>query len=122
MKKRDPFMAVLDVPRIGFEVLSLFDWITPLFKAGSIFKNDPVAGLRSWCFFIPNTEAIHAGWDRPRVKSLLQYYGITVYGDMTSFSEQILYVPISQAAEAEGILKHYGVPIKPRSRNAPRVK
>lgn len=122
MKKHSPFMSALDVPRIGFEVLSLFDWVTPARKIWDVFKNDPAAGTRSWCFFIPNTQAIHAGWDLPRVKRLLQSHEIKVYGDMVSFFEQSLYVPIAQAAEAELILNQNGVPIKPRSRNAPIVR
>lgn len=119
MKKRDSFM-IFDVPRIGFEVLSLFDWITPVFKTGNVLRHDPTSGFRSWCFFIPNTRAIHAGWDIGRVKKLLQEHNIKVYGDMVNFFEQQFYVPIDQAAAAENILNQHGIPIMSRSRRAPK--
>lgn len=117
--KRDPLMTVFDVPRIGCEILSLFDWITPLFKEAQTIKHDPTT-LNSWTFFIPNTKAIHAGWSQSDIKRLLEAEGIEIYGDYVSFGELSFHVSISQAGRTEDILNKNTVPIKPRSQGAPR--
>ncbi len=113
---------MFDMPRITLEALSIFDWLTPLFKMGQLIKNDPPLGLNSWAFFISNGKAIHKGWSKDHIKQLLKQNNIQVYSDIVTFGEIILNVPISQAAQAEIILNRYGIPIHPRSQGAPKSK
>ena len=110
---------LLDVPRIGFEFLSLFDWITPLLSIVDVFKQ-PHAGLHSWTFFIPNTRAIHAGWSERHIRQLLKENGYRAYGHLVNFGQYQFCVPIEDAADIELLLKTHGIPIAPRSQGAPR--
>lgn len=119
MKLFDAF-DLLDGPRLSFEALSLFDWLTPLFKVGQSIKRDGLSLTSSWTFFVPNTKAVHLGWSQGYIIEMLRQNGIEVYGDMVSFGELSFRVPMNQAAQAEELMNEAGIPIKPRSQGAPR--
>ena len=107
------------MPRVGFELLAVFDWITLLSKVKESLTRDPT-GLRSWTFFIARTEAIHGGWSQRDVKALLEERGVDVYGDMFAFDELCIQVPKQQAAFAERLMVDAGIAVKARSQGAPR--
>ena len=100
-----------------FMLLSLFDWIGPLF---GIIKEVP-RGLDGWTFFIPYQQATGKGWNQRDMVKLLKANGVEVTSSLTRFGECGISVPLKQAANAEYILNRNGVPIAPRSAGAPRV-
>ena len=107
--------------RIIFELLSIFDWITPLADLVEDVINDPTPfQLNSWTFFIPYDQSIKNGWNATDIKKLMHYHGVKAWGRQVVGGEFFFSVKLEQAQWAEYLLLKHGVPIHERSQGAPR--
>lgn len=112
---------LLDVPRIGFQILALFDWISPLKAFVEDVREGGPLNLDAWTFFIPVTQSVHSGWSQRDIKKLLAKNDVRTWSHLTFIDEHSFTVSLKDAHFAEQILNAYGVPIAPRSQGAPRV-
>ena len=102
-----------------FELLSIFDWITPTIAVLEDVAEGGPLNLDAWAFFIPYDEAISRGWSATDIEKLLGKHGIKTWGNLARFGEFFFRVKLEQARWAEYLLLGHGVPIHPRSRGAP---
>jgi hypothetical protein len=104
-----------------FELLSIFDWVTPAIAAvEDVVEGGPV-NLDAWTFFIPYEEAAKGGWSSGDIENLLSQYGIRTWGGLFNFGQFCFRVKLKQAAWAEYILTKHGIPMHNRSVGAPHV-
>lgn len=95
-----------------FELLSIFDWITPTRGLIEDAINDPTLfQVNSWTFFIPYAKSIEVGWNACQIEKILDDGGIKHWGSQITNGEFFFTVPRDQAAEAEYFLNYFGVPI-----------
>ena len=106
-----------------FEILSIFDWITPLVGLCEDFVNDPTPlQSNSWTFFIPYRESVSNGWNAFDIEDLMRRHGIKAWGGQITNGEFFFSVKLDQAQWAEYLLIRHGVPINERYLGAPRPK
>jgi hypothetical protein len=104
-----------------FEIICIFDWITPAIGIAQDIKHGVKDGfLNAWTFYIPYGQAIGQGWNPRDIERLLHRNGVETWGSLVHFGEYFFCVHLNQAEWAEYILSRAGVPIKPESQGAPR--
>lgn len=95
-----------------FDILGIFDWITPLWALGATIAHDPTPlQSRSWAFFIPIGPLRQAGWSANDVEALLKKNGIETWAGYLYGGEYGFSVSLDQARSAEYILNLNGVPL-----------
>ena len=103
-----------------FELLSVFDWITPAKGFMEDMVNDPTLfHANSWTFFIPYHQSLDAGYNARGIEKLMDKHGIHHWGSQITGGEYFFSVLKNQAGQVEYILNHHGVPISPFSQGAP---
>jgi hypothetical protein len=96
-----------------FELLSIFDWITPAVNIAQTIANDPTPlQSNSWTFFIPYNSVLRAGWNAKDIEELLEQDGIHYWGSQVTNGEFFVSVGLGQARRAETLLKRQGIPLK----------
>lgn len=106
-----------------FELLSVFDWITPAKGFVEDICNDPtLLQTNSWTFFIPYDESLASGYNARQIEKMMDENGIHHWGSQITGGEYFFSVKIEQAFAAEYLLANAGVPIAPESCGAPRPK
>jgi len=104
-----------------FELLSIFDWVTPAIAVvEDVIEGGPV-NLDAWTFHIPYEKAAKSGWSSGDIENLLSQYGIRTWGGLFNFGQFRFRVKLEQAAWAEYILTRHGIPMHDRSVGAPHV-
>ena len=98
-----------------FEVLSIFDWVTPTVALFEDVAEGGPFNLNTWTFYVPYDEAISKGWSAARIEDVLGQYGIRTWGGLVHFGEYFFKVKLEQAAWAECILSNYSVPVQEKS-------
>jgi hypothetical protein len=104
-----------------FELLSIFDWVTPAIAVVEDVVEGGPLNLDAWTFHIPYEEAAKSGWSSGDIENLLSQYGIRTWGGLFNFGQFRFRVKLEQAAWAEYILARHGIPMHERSLGAPRV-
>lgn len=102
-----------------FEVLSIFDWITPTVAMIEDVAEGGPFNLDAWTFYVPYDRAISKGWSATHIEDLLTRHGIKTWGGLVHFGEYFFKVKLEQAAWAEYILANHGIPIQKKSQGAP---
>lgn len=102
-----------------FELLSIFDWITPTIAIAQDVAEGGPLNLDAWTFYIPYDAAVQKDWPPARIEKLLAQNGVKTWGSLVHFGEFLFCVKLQQAQWAEYILARYGVPIHERSQGAP---
>ena len=106
-----------------FEILSIFDWITPSIGIIEDVINDPTPlQANSWTFFIPYKASVKQGWNAFDIEGLMSNYGIKTWGSQITNGEFFFKVKREQAQWAEYLLLSNGVPINERFLGAPPPK
>jgi antitoxin (DNA-binding transcriptional repressor) of toxin-antitoxin stability system len=103
-----------------FELLSIFDWITPTIAIAQDVAEGGPFNLDAWTFYIPYDAAIQKDWPPARIEKLLAQHGVKTWGSLVHFGEFFFRTKLEQAQWAEYILTRYGVPIADISQGAPR--
>jgi hypothetical protein len=104
-----------------FELLSIFDWVTPAIAIVEDVVEGGPFNLDAWSFQIPYEEAAKSGWASEDIENLLSRYGIRTWGGLFNFGHYRFRVKLEQAAWAEYILARHGIPMHDRSMGAPQV-
>jgi len=95
-----------------FELLSVFDWLTPTKGFIEDAINDPTPfHSNSWTFFIPYHQSLDAGWNAMRIEDLMAKHGIHNWGSQITGGEYFFSVKLENAGWAEYVLMRYGVPL-----------
>ncbi len=102
-----------------FEVLSIFDWITPTVALIEDVAEGGPFNPDAWTFFVPYDRAIGRGWSAAHIENLLTQHGIKTWGGLVHFGEYFFKVNLEQAAWAEYILANHGIPLQKKSQGAP---
>lgn len=103
-----------------FELLSIFDWLTPTIGFFEDIINDPTPlQSNSWTFFIPYDQSLESGWNAFGVQNLLKQHGVKTWGSQITGGEFFLSVKLEQAQWAEYLLQQHNVPLSPLSQGAP---
>jgi hypothetical protein len=105
-----------------FELLSIFDWVTPTFAMLEDIAEGGPLNLDAWTFYIPYEKAVSKSWCAVDIEKLLGYCGVKTWGGLIRFGVFFFSVKLEQAAWAEYILTRYGVPVYERSLGAPHPK
>ena len=105
-----------------FELLSIFDWVTPTVAILEDIAEGGPLNLDAWTFYIPYEKAVSKGWSAVDIEELLRQYGIKTWGGLARFGEFLFSVKLEQAAWAEYVLTRYGIPVHERSLGAPHPK
>jgi hypothetical protein len=106
-----------------FEVLSIFDWVTPTIGLTETFVHDPTPlQSNSWTFFIPYNTAQRSGWNERGIRAILDQNGISSWGSQITNGELFFSVGLDQAQWAEYLLLKQGVPISEKFMGAPAPK
>lgn len=123
-KKKDEPTSLEEVIYEAAGVVSIFDWITPLFGIVETVYNDPTPlQSNSWTFFIPyKTSLFSRGWNGRDIEKLLKQHGIKTWGAGFGEGEFFTTVSLDQAQYAEHILLRHRVPINERFVGAPPPK
>lgn len=95
-----------------FEILSIFDWVTPTVGFVEDIINDPhPLQPNSWTFFIPYGKSIESGYNARQIEKMLDQAGVKHWGSQITGGEFFFTVPKGHAAAAEYLLGNAGVPI-----------
>lgn len=106
-----------------FELLSIFDWLTPAIGFLEDIVNDPTLfQSNSWTFFIPYDQSLESGWNALGVENLMKQHGVKTWGSQITGGEFFFSVKLEQAQWAEYLLNQYSVPLSPLSQGAPPLK
>lgn len=105
-----------------FEIISIFDWITPTIALFEDVAEGGLFNLDAWTFYIPYEQAISKGWSGADIEALLAAYGIKSWGHLVQFGEFFFRVKLEQAAWAEYVLTRYAVPLQKKSQGAPHPR
>lgn len=104
-----------------FELLSIFDWITPTKGFIEDAINDPTPfQSNSWTFFVPYGDALGAGWSASDIEDLLAKHGVKTWGSQITGGEFFFSLKLENAGWAEYVMMRYGVPIAEHSMDPPR--
>jgi hypothetical protein len=110
-------------PFLGlFQILSIFDWITPSKAIVDDVKHSIEVGspLHAWTFYLPYQKSVKKAWNGRDIEKLLKQNGIKSWGHMDYFNEYLFRVDLDDAQKAERILTKAGVPLKDSCRGAPK--
>jgi hypothetical protein len=106
-----------------FEILTIFDWITPSLGLFEDIINDPTPlQSNSWTFFVPYEQSVRSGWNAFDIEGLMRRNGIKTWGSQITNGEFFFSVKLDQAQWAEYLLFRHGVPIDEKFLGAPRPK
>ena len=90
------------------EIMSTFDWISPLIAfIQDLARGDPLR-RRSWTFYVD----VDAGWSGAQLQRLLRRHGVKIFGGMIHNGDIFFQVEKRQAQWAEMVLLRSGVPLK----------
>jgi hypothetical protein len=104
-----------------FELLSIFDWLTPTIGFLEDIINDPTLfQSNSWTFFIPYDQSLESGWNANGIENLMKQHGVKTWGGQITGGEFFFSVKLEQAQWAEYLLNQNSVPLSPLSQGAPR--
>jgi hypothetical protein len=105
-----------------FELLSIFDWVSPTIAIVEDIAEGGPLNLDAWTFYIPYEKAVSKGWCAVDIEKLLGQHGVKTWGGLTRFGEFLFCVKLEQAAWAEYLLASHGVPVHERCQGAPQPK
>lgn len=109
--------------RALIELLTVFDWITPVKGFVEDAINDPTPlQTNSWTFFIPFDGALSSGYNPAMIKKMLKKHGIKYWGGQITNGNFFFSVPRDQARWTEHLITGHGIPVDPLSLGAPAPK
>lgn len=123
-KKEKEEVSLEQVLYTAAEVVSVFDWISPLIGIAETIYNDPTPlQSNSWTFFVPYRRSLFSrGWSGSDIEKLLKQHDIKTWGSGFGEGEFFFTVGLEQAQLAEHILLKNHVPLNERFTGAPPSK
>lgn len=97
-----------------FQVLSIFDWVTPTKAIGEDVVHSVKSGtpFNAQTFYVPTKDAVSGGWNTNAICKLLKQNGIKYWGVVDTFGETTYCVEPKDAAKVEKLFGHFNVPVK----------
>lgn len=95
-----------------FEILAIFDWVTPVVGLAETFAHDQtLLQTNSHTFFVNYDDLLRYGWNANEVQGLLREYGIDSWGSQITGNKFHFTVYAQQETAARELFLSKGIPI-----------